>query len=138
MTAFVYARKAPSRQLFFEGTPITLDLAWRALEALDRRLEFVLRMQYADTKDTAYAWDLPPAAHRHGEYSTNFWEVDEYVYDRHVLWLDDEAELAREGQEYVFSIGVQDPQTERNLPLTIDGVNAGEFYQLPGLHKLRT
>ena len=47
--------------VIFEGTPITLDLAWRALEKLDRRLEFSLRMQNADTKEIAHTWNLPPA-----------------------------------------------------------------------------
>ncbi|MCY3831968.1 MAG: glycosyltransferase family 39 protein [Chloroflexi bacterium] len=124
--------------VIFEGTPITLDLAWRALEKLDRRLEFMLRMQNADTKQVAHTWKLPPAAHRHGEYATIFWEVDEFVFDRHILWLDDEADIAREGQEYVFAIGLWDPQSERFLPVEIDGASAGDFYQLPGAHRLRT
>ena len=124
--------------VIFEGTPITLDLAWRALDKLDRRLEFLLRMRYADTKEIAYAWDLPPAAHRHGEYATIYWEADEFFIDRHVLRLDDEADIARSGQEYVFTIGLRDPQAERFLPVEIDGASAGDFYQLPGLHKLRT
>jgi len=122
----------------FVGTPITLELTWRALEPLDRRLEFVIRFQNADTKQTAQTWQLRAAPHRHGDYATTFWETDEYVKDRRILRLDDEAPLKREGQPYIFSVGVWDPQAERFLDLAIDGLSAGQFYQLPGIYKLRT
>ena len=122
----------------FLGTPITLELTWRALEPLDRRLEFVIRFQNADTKQTAQTWHLRAAPHRHGDYATTFWETDEYVKDRRILRLDDEAPLKREGQPYIFSVGVWDPQAEQLLDLAIDGLSAGKFYQVPGVYKLRT
>ena len=122
----------------FENTPITLEMTWQALEPLDRRLEFVLRFVNADTKEVAHEWNLPAAAHRHGDYSTTHWEIDDFVFDRHILRLDDEAPIPRRGQLYLFSIGVWDPLAGRYLPVRIDDDLAGEFYQLPGLHQLRT
>ena len=122
----------------FEKTPITLELTWQALEPLQSPLEFALRFVNADTREVAYEWALPPAAHRHGEYGATFWEIDEYVVDQHILRLDDDEPIPRRGQLYVFAIGVWDPLAERYLPVAIDGEPAGEFYQLPGTHQLRT
>ena len=122
----------------FEKTPITLELIWQALQPLEGPLEFVLRFVNADTRKVAYEWNLPTAAHRHGEYEATFWEIDEYVVDHHILRLDDDAPIARRGQHYVFLIGAWDPLAERYLPVAIDGEPAGEFYQLPGTHQLRT
>ncbi len=122
----------------FENTPITLEMMWQALAPLDRRLDFVLRFARADTKQVAQEWRLQAAVHRHGEYSTTHWETDEYIFDRHILRLDDDKPMRRRGQLYVFSIGLWDPLEQRFLPVTIDGDAAGEFYQLPGQHQLRT
>lgn len=122
----------------FEKTPITLELTWQALQPLESPLEFVLRFVNADTREVAYEWNLPTAAHRHGEYGATFWEIDEFVVDQHILRLDDDAPIPRRGQLYVFAIGVWDPLAERYLPVAIDGETAGEFYQLPGAHQLRT
>ncbi len=124
--------------VIFEKTPITLELNWQALQPLESDLEFVLRLERADSGLSAYEWTLSVAAHRHGEYSTRHWETDEFVYDRQVLRIDRNAEIERRGQEYVFTIGVWDPKAARFLPLTVDGASAGQFYQLPGIHKLRT
>lgn len=122
----------------YKNTPITLEMIWQALKPLESRLEIVLRFVNADTKQVAQEWMLGTAAHRHGDYATTHWEPDEFIYDRHILRLDDDAPIARRGQSYLFSIGLWDPLEERYLPLTIDGEPAGEFYQLPGLHRLRT
>jgi len=122
----------------FEKTPITLELIWQALQPLEGPLEFVLRFVNADTREVSFQWNLPTAAHRHGEYAATFWEIDEYVVDHHILRLDDDAPIPRRGQHYVFSIGAWDPLAERYLPVSIDGGPAGEFYQLPGKHQLRT
>lgn len=122
----------------FEKTPITLELIWQALQPLENPLDFVLRFVNADTREVAFEWNLPTAAHRHGEYGATFWEIDEFVVDQHILRLDDDAPIPRRGQHYVFAIGAWDPLAERYLPVSIDGEPAGEFYQLPGEHQLRT
>lgn len=122
----------------FENTPITLEMIWQALKPLDRRLDFVLRFARADTKEVAHEWRLQAASHRHGEYSTTHWENDEFIFDRHIVRLDDDKPMRRKGQLYVFSIGVWDPLEQRYWPVTIDGDAAGDFYQLPGKHQLRT
>lgn len=122
----------------FENTPITLEMIWQALKPLDRRLEFALRFARADTKQVAQEWRLQAAAHRHGDYSTTHWEIGEFIFDRQIVRLDDDKPMRRRGQLYVFSIGVWDPIEQRYLPVTIDGDAAGEFYQLPGQHQLRT
>ena len=122
----------------FENTPITLEMTWQALQPLERRLEFALHFVNADTKQVAFEWKLPTAAHRHGDYATTHWEIDEYIIDQHILRLDDDAPIPRRGQLYLFSIGVWAPEEQRYLPVTIDGAPGGQFYQLPGLHQLRT
>ena len=124
--------------VIFEKTPITLEWNWQALKPLDGDLEVVVRLLNADSGQAAYEWRPRIAAHRHGDYSTSHWETDEFVFDRQILRVDRKARIKRGGQEYVFAIGVWDPKADRFLPLAVDGASAGEFYQLPGIHKLRT
>ena len=119
------------------NTPITMDITWRALRPLDRRLEFVLRLQDIDTKQVVHTWDLQTAAHRHGDYSTIHWEVDEFINDQQVIRLDDEADIPV-GDRYIFSLGVWDPLAERLLPLAINWVAAGDFFVLPSVHEVRS
>lgn len=119
------------------GTPVTIELSWRALAPLDRRMEFVLRLLDMDTKQIVQEWDLQTAAHRHGGYSTIHWQLDEYVNDRQIIRLDKEAEIPR-GDKYIFTLGVWDPQAERFLPLEINWRAAGDFFVLPTVHELRT
>ena len=123
--------------IIFRDTPITFEPTWRALQPLDRDYEFVLRLQDPDAVNAAQEWILRPAAHRSGHYSTLHWELDEFVNELLFLRLDAEAVIP-EGDDYVFSIGVWDPQAERFLPLEINGEAAGEFYQLSGVYELET
>lgn len=117
-------------------TPITFDFTWRALAPLDRKFEFVLRLQDLDTKQVLQEWDLRTAGHRHGDYSTIHWEVDEFISDRQVLRLDTEADIPT-GDRYIFSLGVWDPLEERLLPLAIDWRAAGDYFVLASAHELR-
>ena len=121
---------------FLKNTPVTFDFTWRALAPLDRRYEFVLRLQDMDTKQVAQEWDLQTAGHRHGDYSTIHWEVDEFISDRQVVRLDAEADIPR-GDRYIFSLGVWDPLAERFLPLAIDWRAAGDFFVLARVHEVR-
>lgn len=119
------------------NTPITFDFTWRALAPLDRRYEFVLRLQDIDTKQVVQEWELRTAGHRHGDYSTIHWEVDEFISDRQVVRLDAEADIPP-GDRYIFSLGVWDPLEERFLPLAIDWRAAGDFFVLASVHELRS
>lgn len=117
-------------------TPITFDFTWRALAPLDRRYEFALRLQDMDTKQVVQEWDLRTAGHRHGDYSTVHWEVDEFISDRQVVRLDGDADIPA-GDRYIFSLGVWDPLAERFLPLAIDWRAAGDFFVLASVHEVR-
>lgn len=124
-------------EAIWRNTPITLELTWRALVPLERDLEFVLRLGRLGSDEVFQEWKLQTAAHRHGHYATTHWETAEYVNERQILFLDDEAQIPR-GGGYIFSIGVWDPQGRRFLPLKINSAAAGEFLLLPGVHTLRT
>ena len=132
----VYANGAYP-EMIYKHTPITLELAWQALEKLDRDYQFVLQLQEANGGKVVQEWNLQPAAHRHGYYSTMVWDEGELVNDRQILYLA-EGTSRRHGINYVFALGVWDPLEERYLPLELDGVAAGEFYQLLGEHRLRS
>ena len=116
------------------NTPITFDFTWRALAPLERDFEFALRMQDMDTKQVVQEWDLQTAGHRHGDYSTIHWELDEFISDRQVLRLDANVPP---GDRYIFSLGVWDPLAERFLPLAIDWRAAGDFFVLASVHEVR-
>ena len=64
------------------------------------------------------------------------WDVGELVQDRQVLRLGAQGD-SRGGYDFVFRLGVWDAQAGEYLPLTIDGKSAGNFYQLPGRHRVR-
>ena len=123
--------------VIFHNTPITFEPTWRALQALDRDYEFVMRLRDEDVANAAHEWIFRPAAHRGGYYSTLHWELNEFVNEHLILRLDAEAEIPK-GDNYVFSIGVWDPQAERFLSLEVNGEAAGEFYQMPGVHIVRS
>ncbi len=118
-------------------TPITLQFTWQALQALDRDYQFVLQVLEGEGGAAAQEWRLLPSAHRHGNYATSHWQVGEIVNDRQILRLASDTRRSND-YDYVFALGVWDPQEQRFLPLVVDGVPAGEFLQLPGTHKLRS
>lgn len=122
---------------FHAKTPVTFDFTWRALAPLDRRFEFVLRLQDLDKKQVVQEWDLQTAGHRHGDYSTIHWELDEFISDRQVVRLNAEADIPP-GDRYIFSLGVWDPLAERFLPLAINWRAAGDFFVLASVHEVRT
>ena len=124
-------------EMIHKTTPMTLDLTWRALEKLESDYQFVLQLLKATGGDVVQEWKLKPAAHRHGHYSTLLWDVGEVVNDRHVLYLDEETERKRD-TSYVFKLSVWDPREERYLPHEAEGEPAGEYFQLPGIHRLRS
>ena len=132
----VFSRGAFPAQIH-KTTPITLQFTWRALQKLDRDYQFTLHLLEADNGALAQAWQLSPAAHRHGHYATSLWDIGEYVNDRHILYLDSETDRKRD-TEYVFALAVWDPQAQRYLPLSVEGAPAGEFLRLPGAHRLRS
>ena len=132
----VYSRGAFPAQIH-KSTPITLQLTWRALQELDRDYRFVLQLREAESGAVAQEWRLPPAAHRHGGYSTSHWNVSEYVDDRQILRLHSETQRKRD-TDYIFALGVWDPQEQTYLTLSVDGAPAGAFLRLPGTHRLRS
>lgn len=123
-------------QLIFASTPITVEPQWRALQPLERDLQFVLRLYNVERDLVGEVWRFQANPHRHGVYATRWWDQDEVVKDRQVLRLQEGVDY-RTGSHYVFRLGVWDEQAGEFLPLTIDGEPAGEFYQVPGVHRVR-
>ena len=113
------------------GVPITYEPTFHALKALDRDYEFVLQLEDPLSGEVRQEWRIRPGAHRHGHYASQRWDLDEYVHDLQVLYLDAEAAIPRR-EDYIFRIGVWDPLDRRFLPLELDGEAAGEFYELYG------
>lgn len=120
----------------YATTPITVEPRWRALQPLERDLQFVLRLFNLERELVGEEWRFQANPHRHGVYATRWWDQEEVVKDRQVLRLQEGVDY-RTGNEYVFRLGVWDEQAGEYLPLTIDGKPAGEFYQVSGVHRVR-
>ncbi|MCY3575504.1 MAG: glycosyltransferase family 39 protein [Chloroflexi bacterium] len=120
----------------FPDTPISLGSDWRALQPLDRDYQFVARLVDPVREIVAQEWVYEAAAHRHGAYSTRHWEISEFVSDTKILRLPADADFSTR-YDMVLRLGVWDAEAGDYLPLTIDGRAAGEFYQLPGTHRVR-
>ena len=130
----LYAEDAYPRN-FFDDTPITLRTEWQALQDIESEYTFVLELFNLDTGTVERDWFFALAPQRHGHYSTQQWDVEEVVRDSQVFRYIAGNELP-EGSNYVLRLGVFDPATGRNLPLTIDGREAGDRWQLEDLHRV--
>ncbi len=122
--------------MIHKDTPITVEPVWIALRPLQRDYQFVLQLRKMAGGEIAQEWQLRPAAHRHGYYAPSLWDVGEIVKDRQILFLAEETKRPRD-TDFVFALGVWDPEEQRYLPLEIDGEPAGEFYQISGTYRLR-
>ena len=123
-------------RVFYE-TPITVLSVWQAIRPLEREYLIELDLYNQDDGTVERKWVFALAEHRHGHYSTRLWDVDELVYDEHIFMLTDDAEVP-EGDNYVFRLRVSDQAADEYLQISIDGVAAGEIWQLDGAHQLRT
>ena len=126
-----YPRKA------YKGTPVTLLTIWRAEEALVQDYHIVLELTHPETRVAEYQWRFVPVQHRHGYYSTALWDAGELVNMSTVLRLPSGDPLPPE-DDYVLRLRVLNPESEQFLPLTIDGAEAGDAWQLDGIYKFRS
>ena len=130
----LYAEDAYPRNLF-EDTPITLRTVWQALQDIKSNYKFVLELFNLDSGTVERDWLFEPAPQRNGHYSTQLWDVEEVVRDSQVFRYAAGNELP-EGSNYALRLGVIDPATGQSLPLTIDGREAGDRWQLEDLHRV--
>ena len=126
-----YPRKA------YKGTPVTLLTIWRAEGALGQDYQIVLELTHPETRVAEYQWRFVPVQHRHGAYSTSLWEAGELVNMSTVLRMPSGEPLPPE-DDYALRLRVLDPESEQFLPLTIDGAEAGDAWQLDGVYKFRS
>lgn len=122
-------------QRIFPETPITLRSVWQATRTIERDYLFELDLFNQDLGTVEERWTFALAEHRHGQYSTTHWDVNELVYDEHVFKLSGDA--APEGEKYVFRFRARDRQSKDYLAVTIDGRAVGDVWQLEGEHSLR-
>ena len=121
----------------YKGTPVTLLTIWRAEEALGQDYHMVLELTHPQTGVVEYQWRFVPAEHRHGYYSTVLWDAGELVNVSAVLYMPSGESLPPE-DDYVMRLRVLDPESGQFLPLTIDGEDAGDAWQLDGVYKFRS
>ena len=121
----------------YKGTPVTLLTIWRAEEALRQDYHMVLELTHPQTGVVEYQWRFVPAEHRHGYYSTVLWDAGELVNVSAVLYMPSGESLPPE-DDYVMRMRVLDPESGQYLPLTIDGEDAGDAWQLDGVYKFRS
>lgn len=126
-----YPRKA------YKGTPVTLLTIWRADQALEQDYHIVLELTHPETRVAEYQWRFAPVQHRHGYYSTALWDAGELVNMSTVLRMPSGGSLPPE-DDYVLRLRVLNPESKQFLPLTVDGADAGDAWQLDGIYKFRS
>ena len=120
-------------QAIHEKMPITFEPTWQALQPISQDYEFVLQVRYP-SGEVGHEWRFFAAPHRHGAYHTSLWAVGEFINDRQIFRLDEDANLNAKG--FTFWLGVWDREQTTYLPLTVDDAAAGEFHRLPGTYHL--
>ena len=120
----------------FKETPITLQTSWRALQPMDSDYRIVAQLYDPVRRIVVQEWTLEIGRHRHGAYTTRHWQLDEIARDNQALRIHAGADF-HTTYDMTFRLGVWDGDNETWLPLTINGKSYGDFYRLPGLHRIR-
>ncbi|MBE2269213.1 MAG: glycosyltransferase family 39 protein, partial [Anaerolinea sp.] len=109
----------------WEGRRVINHFFWEVLAPTDRDLSLFIHLRDADG-NLITTWDNPIARGELGYYSTQVWETGEFISDERVFRLPDGAAAQWVGEGYRCVIGWYDPLTNTRLPITVDGVPAGD------------
>ncbi len=102
---------------------------WQVLDSAPQDLS--LFMHLLDAQGNLITnWDNPIGRGERGYYSSQVWEVGEYLTDEREFPVN--ADIAQQwaGGTYSLVIGWYDPVTNTRLPLSIDGVAAGDSHEI--------
>jgi hypothetical protein len=114
---------------FWVGRKIVTQLFWEVVAPAPE--DYTLYVHLQDAAGNVWAtWDGPVARTEDGQryYTTLVWEPGEYIDDERVMRLREENPPVGEG--YRIVIGYYNIATGVRVPVTVDGVPAGEGYAL--------
>jgi hypothetical protein len=120
---------------FWRDRPLWMHLYWQVLERSDRDLFTYVHLRDCEG-NLIRAWDGPVSWRDDGfrwdaaNYASSLsWEPGEYLVDRRIPRLQEPIPPLGEG--YQVFIGLYDPLTNERLPVTVDGVPAGDGWRIP-------
>ncbi|MFQ3566861.1 MAG: glycosyltransferase family 39 protein [Aggregatilineales bacterium] len=105
------------------GRRVIMHLFWEVLSSADQDYSIFVHLLDADGRLLAN-WDGPMAEAEFGYYSTLVWEPGEILADRRVLSLPDG--IAPRDETLRLVVGFYDPLRNERLPVSINGVPAGD------------
>jgi len=114
--------------LFWPGRKVVMHLYWEVLETPS--VDYTVYIHLRDSGGTVLqAWDGRVTRTEDGNYySTLVWEPGEYISDERIMVVNELD--AAEDQIYQIVIGLYDPITQARVPISIDGLSAGDGYAL--------
>lgn len=109
------------------NTPFQITLYWRTITRASE--DYLISFQFYDSSGVLRGeYTAPPArADERYYYSTLFWDTAEYVQDRQTLTISGDVPA---GEGYRLVIGMVRASDGTRLPITLDGVAAGDSYTL--------
>jgi hypothetical protein len=112
----------------WRGRHVMIHLFWQVLSPPPDDYTIYIHLRDADDNLIA-AWDGPVARGADDlYYSSLVWQPGEYISDERIIALPDEIEAW--GTGYRIVIGIYSSRTQTRVPVTVDGVNAGDSYQI--------
>ena len=114
---------------FWGNNRILVEFIWQARQPIDHDWLIYIHLINGETGELVQTWDQPVALTEYGYYSTHFWEPEEHIRDSRFLQLQDQANIPN-GEQYFVRIGFYDLQSGERLPVTINGEEVGDGYDV--------
>ncbi len=102
---------------------------WQVIAPSEQDLSLFIHLRDSDGS-LITNWDNPFARGELGYYSSQVWEVGEFIREERVYSLSADVAALWEGGQYDLVIGWYDPQTNQRLSVTVDGLPAGDDYTI--------
>jgi 4-amino-4-deoxy-L-arabinose transferase-like glycosyltransferase len=121
---------------FWPGRPVYMQLYFQVLAPPPE--DYMLYIHLRDSDGNVWAtWDGPVTYSQDGRYySTLIWEPGEYVVDNRLLKITDQN--PPEGDDYSIWFGFYNLPTNERVPVTINGVPAGDGFRIDENLKVRS
>ncbi len=109
------------------GRKVIAHLDWEVLSPPPDDYSIYIHLRDQDD-NLITTWDGPVARGDTGYYSSLVWQPGEYISDERALRLPDGVDPV--GQGYRLVIGLYNTRTQERVPVTVNGVAAGDGYQI--------
>ena len=116
-------------------TPITLQTIWQAQNVSEHDIIFALQLFNLDSGRIEQEWPFQLAGARHGHYAAPLWQQGELIRDTQVFRFPADSRIPW-GGNYVMRLGARDSDSGENLPLSVDGRAAGQWWRMAGVYRI--